>query len=221
VRSQVAGEHPNYLQHAKRRLEKAGVRAEAIDRFLTGERNGPDLLKGWRADDEGLETLSHFLEAWQVFSSRGRVPVLGDDDAAEVEIARGKMYLQEICRKYGKMVERGTELEALSFEDPQLEEASRCYLYGFYRAAIVLSASAVESRLKVITGQVWLDNYPELFKGAASRGALNPESADWALHVFRQRNKIAHDAWKPQYDDAKEILGIARKIVRELQSRGQ
>lgn len=47
-----------------------------------------------------------------------------------------------------KIVDRWEQLERLPFDDPQLEEASKAFLYGFYRASVVLCASAVETELK-------------------------------------------------------------------------
>lgn len=68
------------------------------------------------------------------------------EDEAEVDAAKEKMCLREICRKYEKIVDRWEKLEPLP-----LEEATRCNLYGFLRATVLLSASALENRFRVLT----------------------------------------------------------------------
>ena len=41
-----------------------------------------------------------------------------------LDIAREKLCLQEVANKYLKIIGRWEQLEALSFDDPQLQEAS-------------------------------------------------------------------------------------------------
>lgn len=60
----------------------------------------------------------------------------------------------------------------MEFADPQLEEASRCYLYGFSRAAVVLAVAAVETQLKRVTVKDWFEKYKELIETAVWSGDL-------------------------------------------------
>jgi hypothetical protein len=55
---------------------------------------------------------------------------LDDDEAEEAGIAREKICLEQLTKKYSKIVDRWEQLERLPFDDPQLEEASRTFLYG-------------------------------------------------------------------------------------------
>jgi hypothetical protein len=64
------------------------------------------------------------------------------------------------------------QLERLPFEDPILEEATEAYLYGFYCAAIILSASTLEHQLKARTGTDWLEGYQSLVEDAVARIGL-------------------------------------------------
>src|SRR2546425_2279298 len=76
---------------------------------------------------------------------------------AELATAVQKLYIRELSQLYPGVVERASVLEVLDFPDPQLNEASRCYLYGFFRGAVVLSASALESNLRLAIGPSGVD----------------------------------------------------------------
>ena len=85
--------------------------------------------------------------------SRAVVTEMDQEEAWEVDVVRQKLCLSEVATLYQKIVHKWEQLDRLTFSDPQLEEASRAYLYGCYRAAVVLSASALEKHLKHIEGQ--------------------------------------------------------------------
>src|SRR5208283_2746743 len=145
------------------------------------------------------------------------VTELDQEDAREVDAARQKLCLHEIAAKYRKIVNKWEQLERLPFSDPQLEEASQAYLYGFYRAAVVLSASALEKHLKRIVGQGW-GSYGELVEEAAVCRGLGPAWIAQGQDVFRERNKVVHDDCKPSPDKAREVLGNARGVLRQILS---
>src|SRR5437667_431284 len=75
---------------------------------------------------------------------------------------RAKAHLRDVARKYGGLLGRVGQLDPLEFADSQLEEASRCYLYGFNRAAVMCAAGSVETHLKQRTGKARFDTYSEL-----------------------------------------------------------
>jgi len=219
VRSQIAGRHPNYLRRARRRLEDRGVSASAIDRFLEEEKNLEEFFAGeFILNVEGLAALTEFVQAWQIFKSEGQPRSLDEEDAQEVDTAREKMYLQEITKKFAKILERGAELEPVSFEDPQLEEASRCYLCGFYRASIVLSAAAVEMHLKRLLRRPEdsYDKFSKLVDDAKEARKLPACLAESALEISRARNPIAHAGLESDHDKSLLILGLAKKIIDHL-----
>jgi hypothetical protein len=88
----------------------------------------------------------------------------------ELQVAVHKIYLREISALYEGVTRRATSLEALTFSDPQLNEASRCFLYGFFRGTITLSASALESSLRVALGPGGVERVD---KRASNRGFFN------------------------------------------------
>ena len=67
-----------------------------------------------------------------------------DDDL--FVLRRNDPWLEEFAERYPKAVKRATTLEWLPFSDPQLREASRCYLYGFFRATVLIAVAALEIR---------------------------------------------------------------------------
>lgn len=214
VRSQVARSQEDYLKGARRDLEQAGVLPSAIDRLLDNEMNWGELFPESVPLEKRWTLLLNFLEALRVAQG---VTELDQEDAREVDAARQKLCLHEIAAKYRKIVNKWEQLERLPFSDPQLEEASQAYLYGFYRAAVVLSASALEKHLKRIVGQGW-GSYGELVEEAAVCRGLGPAWIAQGQDVFRERNKVVHDDCKPSPDKAREVLGNARGVLRQILS---
>jgi hypothetical protein len=215
VRSQLADNRKDYLKQARSNLERAGVSATDIDSTIErGELN-------WKFDQavpgqERLRLMSDFAEALRLVHSDPRDLELDSDEATEAEIKREKLCLQEITAKYVKIVDRWEQLERLPFDDAQLLEASKTFLYGFYRASILLCASAIETQLKrLVPGVEWA---AELIHQARARKLISRDVADHAFDLFEKRNRVAHDNSEPTSDDAKEVLVIARKLVAELRS---
>jgi hypothetical protein len=148
---------------------------------------------------------------------------------SELNVAVQKVYLQELSRVYEKVVERAASLETLSFSDPQLSEASRCYLYGFFRGTVLLSASALETALRAAVGTSGLERvnagregfFSRLVDEAVSEGRLGkprrvgdePELAAYSRKIFKTRNAVAHGGYDPPSKTAEEILNIAREVV--------
>lgn len=213
VRSQTASKHPDYLRKAEERLREAGVSSEAIDSLLTGDVNCLTLnFKPSISREQRGWLLSDLFQAFLIAKTPERTHLPDGDQASETDIRRQKQCLEEVSKKYAKIVDRWEQLSGLSFSDPQLEEATRCYLYGFYRAAIVLSAAALERRLKSITGLERCDFYAQLI----DKTRLPRDDAAYAQEIFDKRNRVVHDGKDPSSDEAKEMLGVVRKLLAEL-----
>jgi hypothetical protein len=221
ARSQLAdNSRLNYLNRARRNLERAGVPTAAIDRFLTGE---TDDLSDWPFDpvlsvEERSRLCSNFFQAVRLNYFDAESVELDCDEVAETNIAREKLCLEEVTNKYSKIVDRWEQLERLSFDDPQLGEASKTFLYGFYRASVLLCASAVETQLKrlVKSAQERAGAF-ELIDAAEKAKLIEPDLARHARDLFSSRNRVAHDNRDPLHDKAKEVLVVARMLVAKLQ----
>jgi hypothetical protein len=221
TRSQVAGKHPDYVQRARRRLESLGVPPAVIDGFEEGEFD----FKGWHWNasatrEQRIEALHFLYQALKIPPQEGTAAEMDDGGLNEVEVGRQKWYLNELARKFQRLVNEGSALDPLDFHDPQLEEASRCFLYGFYRATIVLSAAAVEKYLKEATGKK-SGTYPALVDFALWSGKLGANEeflAGPTKVLFEKRNDVVHNNWNPPEQEAGEILGVARKVVDHLKA---
>lgn len=74
--------------------------------------------------------------------------------------------LKKLAERYPKVVKRASDFDWLSFSDLQVWEASRCYLYGFFRAAVLVAASALEDRLKTVACVTEFNSYDNLTDSA-------------------------------------------------------
>jgi hypothetical protein len=239
ARSQLA-ERRDYLKEAIRDLKAAGVPESAIHSFLEALRDLKaagvsesalhslnDKIAGFRnywkpsvAPEESYRLLGNLFVAWRLSMSRPGTLDIDEPELSqserEITTARQKLALQEITTKYAKMDYRWEGLAPLPFVDPQFAEATRCFLYGFCRAAIVLSASALEDRLKRITGIVRAGSYAELVEAAQHKAGFGEDIKGHAEQVFRKRNDVVHESWKPDRDSASGVLVQARMVLLAL-----
>jgi hypothetical protein len=223
VRSQLADNKPgHFLKGARQNIERAGAQPAAIDRFLAGETDDLSELKFDRevSADERLKLLSTYLQAARLNFPDAQSVKLDSDEEEEASIEREKVCLKELADRYSKIVDRWEQLERLRFNDPQLEEASRTFLYGFYRASVVLCASAVETQLRHIVPSapgVSADAGPSyLIHSAQEAKLISLYLAEIAKDLFRFRNRVVHDNQEPSHDEAKKWLGSARMLVKTL-----
>lgn len=221
VRSQLADNKPtDFLIAARRKLARAGMPPAAIDRLLNGEM---DDFNDWKfhADvsvNERQNLLLNFFQAARLSFSDAQSVEIDGNEIEEANIAREKICLEELTKKYSKIVDRWEQ--RLPFDDPQLEEASRTFLYGFLRASIVLCASAVETQLRRLVPSTRDEaTAAELIQSAQAAKLLHPDLASHARDaLFWNRNRVVHDNYNPSHDRAREVLGVARMLVRELRA---
>ena len=156
----------------------------------------------------------------------------------EVGIAIERIYLGELSRLFESIVKRAGALEQLEFHDAQLNEASRCYLYGFFKGAVLLSSSALEKCLTEAIGQAGLDQvrtkserqkrfYGPLVEEAAAQGILgdreqmgqDPLFASYCREVFDLRNRVAHKGYEPESREAVELVTKTRQVIEFIRDR--
>jgi hypothetical protein len=223
------------VQQARARLEAAGIEPPLIDRFLERFEAGDveTAFEGWHVNVPGtdrIDALINFMQALAI--RRGAAIETFCTDAErkrELDLALEKVYLEQVARLFEGVVKRAGGLDTLAFSDAQLNEASRCYLYGFFRATVLLSAGAVEKCLKDALGLGDRDHveYKPLVDDALSKGKLGapvrigaePVHAAYARDIFRQRNLVAHRGQEPSSNAAADLLVKAREVVEFV--RGQ
>jgi hypothetical protein len=190
---------------------------------------------------EGFQAFSDLLQA--ILLAKGMKPEATEAERRlELEIAVQKVYLREFSQLYARVVERASSLEVLDFSDPQLNEASRCYLYGFFRAAVMLAASALETNLRAALGPEGMEHVNQtlrsdvgrqrgffklLVDGADAQGLLGKrvrpgqEAAlvAYSREIFTLRNAIVHEGDEPTPAVAEELLNKAREVVEFVRKR--
>lgn len=231
VHAQVAslkgGEH--YVRQARARLEAAGIEPVLIDRFLERFEAGDveTAFEGWHVNVPGTDRLDALINFMQALAIRrgAAIETFGTDAERkrELDLALEKVYLEQLARLFEGVVRRAGGLDTLAVSDAQLNEASRCYLYGFFRATVLLSAGAVEKCLKeaLCLGERDHVEYKPLVADAVSMGKLGtptrigvePVLADYARDIFAQRNLVAHRGQEPPSHAAAELLVKAREVV--------
>jgi len=179
---------------------------EWMPRFMTGN----------------LDALNALLEALRIDRIRQRQIFLSDSDRPSIREALEMRFLVELAERFPKVVKRASEFDWLSFSDPRVREASRCYLYGFFRAAVLVSVSALEDRLQTLTGIQRLEDYDALVESAFGvAGACGPDRAKaLALkELFKFRNRIAHSGSEVTQEEAAHALDLVRETFESLASQ--
>lgn len=166
-----------------------------------------------------LDAVWYWMDAF-IVSATEQAGLTPDRGLGDLVTERQKLFLRELSHKYRAILKRLVKLCPLTFEDHQLQEATRCWLYGFRRAAILLSASALEARLNHATGATRLESYKDLVDNAFALGTLKSPFDQRARDVFPMRNRVAHDdTFEPTSEDAEEVLTWSRGILTDLHER--
>ena len=99
-----------------------------------------------------------------------------------------------------------------------LEEATRCFVYGFFQATAALSRSILEATIdECLRGRALLvpDNLKEKINESSRSGLLTSENVDRAHHVRRVANRVLHDEPTSE-QEALHVLLSVRRILRAL-----
>ena len=103
-------------------------------------------------------------------------------------------------------------------------EASRCYLYGFFSAALILCRSCVESGIEGILLQKGLrkqlnaieyNKVPAMLDLALNSGVLDELTFDMANDIRKSANRAAHGT-VPAGTECQERLEQTRAVLRHL-----
>jgi hypothetical protein len=216
ARSQLAdqGLSPR-IAEARKKLEEAGVPSARIDSLLYDESDSEEPPIKYTVPPREVATLwSDFFDAVRIANSVGPLPEGVEDN--ELEVTREKVCLREIASKYPKILKWWSPFHFLTFKDPQIQEASKTRLFVFYRASIVLSASAIETQLKRLFPKDSEKTAKGLSERAHELGYLDESLKEFAARVFWLRNRVAHDNHAPLSDEAGEALDKSRKVVEVL-----
>lgn len=214
VRSLLALPQPDYLMSTAKRLVAVGIIKEISDDAIT------QLFQEFPISDDQLNSLSaeqrhayiEFFDALQAYRTKpGELPQR--TKWLSIMEERDKYFLREISEKYKKLLKRLSRLNSLEYANPQLQEATHCWLYGFFRATVVLSATALEESIKTALKIEHFKTYDELVACGIRSNCLEPKAAGLARDVFADRTRVVHHNWEPSSEDAENTLVKARGIL--------
>lgn len=227
-RAILATELPDYFERAR----QAGVPPELCD-SLSAALGSPDptgavrmVFEEWLprlASGHDWEQVTAIAALVRIARTRSGDFLITDEQRGELKRALELYFLRELAGRYPRIVKRAAALDWLSVSDPQIREASRCYLYGFNRSAVLIAAAAVEGALQAIAGdlrcQAGTPYYKPLVEAVyGSTGARQVDEARRRalLDLFNLRNKIAHGQHDTSPQEAERALDLAREVVNDL-----
>jgi hypothetical protein len=232
VRAALAEEPPDRLRQARKRVQAAGFDPAVFDALLqaVNDANTPEefvaLIDRWMPHIEGLDrlhALTAVLQALRIERVRKRELFVSEAERPELRGALEARFLRELAERFPKVVKRASSFDWLSFSDPQVREASRCYLYGFFRSAVLVAAAALEARLKDVAAVG--DDRPryEVLVGMAfgKHGVCgsDPARVEALTDVFNVRNRVAHSGGEPTTEEAERVLIAVRDTFDLLAQR--
>ena len=222
IRAALAEEPPDRLAKARKRFAAVGGDPAFFDAVIAAvktDRAGAILREQLDSKPLGLDALLAICEAVRIERTHQKYSFVSESDLPGLHRALEARFLKELTERFPKVVKRAKGFEWLSFRDPQLREAVRCFLYGFFRAAILLAAAALESRLKTVTGVERLDKYEvlvDLVFGDAGACGKDAARASALKDLFQLRNKVAHENYEPEQKDVEEKLILVRDTLERF-----
>jgi hypothetical protein len=230
IRAALAEEPPDRLAKARKRVASAGVDPQLFDAVIEASRSANSqaelgkVLDEWQSKfvTDRFDALYAVLEALRIDRVKREQIFVSEVDRPDIRRALDARFLQELVERYPKAVKRATAFDWLSFSDPQVREASRCYLYGFFRAAVLSAAAAVESRLKRIALLERFESYDILVDSVfGPNGVMEHDHARATAlkDLFKFRNRVAHDGKEPLSNEAARLLLLVRETFETLARR--
>lgn len=219
VRATLAEEPADRLSKARKKFVAAGGGPARFDKtiaeFRVGKTGPKDILELFNGN---VDALLEFASAVQIERTREGHVFVSESDRLELRRALEARFLWELTEKFPKVVKRAAEFDWLSFRDPQLREATRCYLYGFRRAAILVAVAALERCLETVAGDKKLDfaALVDSVFGIAGVCDYDVMLARTLKDIYRLRNDVAHEGREPQQEEATNALLLIRDTIAKL-----
>jgi hypothetical protein len=228
VRAALAEEPADRLSKARARVVAAGIDGTLFDGVVEAARTAVSLADFHKVvleafpqfvTDSRMEAAAALLQALRIDRTRKGDISISEKDRPAIRRAMEAFFLRELAQRFPKVIKRAVVLDWLSFRDPQLREACRCYLYGFLRAAVLVAAAAVEERLKAVAHVEGLDKYRVLVDsvyGKAGMRKYDSSRASDLKDLFELRNDVAHEAVEPSAEKAAWALTLVRDTLDNL-----
>jgi hypothetical protein len=227
VRAALAEEPADRLARARKRATALGVEASFFDAAIAASSSAEpsalaNVIERWMpklVTEDKLEAVCVLLEAIRIERTRLGHLFVNHSDRATLRGALEARFLRELAERFPKVVTRAAEFDWLSFSDATLREASRCYLYGFFRSGVLVAAAALETRLKEVGSVEYLDNYSGLVDsvfGIAGTVRNDAVRCRALKDLFKLRNNTAHNGVEPSREEAEAALLLVRDTMEEI-----
>ena len=218
VRAVLADEPPDRLAKARKRFVAAEGDPAFFDAAIEAvktDRAGAILKEQLDSKQLGLDdALFAICEAVIIERTRQQHIFVSESNRPGLRRALEALFLRELTERFPKVVNRAAVFEDwISFRDPQLREAYRCYLYGFWSAAFLVAVAALEGRLKKCAGGERGNTYEKLVDlafGDAGVCGKDAVCASALKELFKHRNKVAHEGVEPTREETADALNLVR-----------
>ena len=211
VRATLAEEPADRLSKACKQFVAAGGDPAHFDKtiaeFREGKTGSKDILELFNGN---MDLLLALASAVQIERTREEKICVSESDRPGLRRTLEARFLCELTEKFPKVVKRAAEFDWLSFRDPQLREATRCYLYGFRRAAILVAVATLERCLKTVAGN---GKFPALVDSVFGDDVVLARALG-DLYLFR--NVVAHEGREPQQEETTNALILVRDTISKL-----
>jgi len=240
VRTVLAEATRDHFERLRKQMQQAGFSSEVVDEFIQAARSASsddglrEIARDWVPrlfgrsgigdDPEALALLLALVDAIRIQGTKFGHFLVSDADRQALRRAFELRLLKELGERFGKAVDRATTFDDwLLFYSPHLREAVRCYLYGFFSAAVLSAVAALDARMRTIAKVASSDNDAIPYKQLVARvfgiaGVLGADAviADALNALFEHRNKIAHEGAEATSEMALHAITVARGALDRM-----
>ncbi len=143
------GARDDYLERAEKRLKDVGIPYTTMANLILSTilKSRPlrsseeeDVEESWTDlfTEEQVEAVFNWLDV-KLTAILESIDPRHPTKPGALDQERQKLYLRELSYKYHGILKKLECLTPLPFEESQLDEATRCWLYGFYRATVLFA----------------------------------------------------------------------------------
>lgn len=237
VKAVLAEPTRDHFESLRKEWKSAGGAADTIEELISAavskdsdeSRTKVETFVATEFNNGRYDLLLSMIDAMWVQSFKSGDYTLSDEDRQHVRAAFELRLLKELGERFGKAVERATTFDDwLMFYSPHLREAVRCYLYGFFSAAVLSAVAALDVRMRAVA-KIDPSDYEAIpYKQLVAQvfgtaGVLGNDAViAGALNgLFLQRNKIAHQGAEADSDIALDAITLVRSALDRMPIGGR
>jgi len=148
-----------------------------------------------------------------------------DPDTFEYFLA--PVYAVELCSLIPDVSERATKLlskvtikDIDGITEKYMEEANKCYIYGFFLAAAIVCRGAIEYSLKKYLGKDKVTNphpiFYQLSDEACKRRLIDKKEMDALNKMYWAESECIHGKKQIESDECLEYINLTKSVISKL-----